>query len=563
MDELFGNYTDQSGQVSLEGIFAGSFSSSPKGEGGEARDVPPSEDVVDNDDVAAKNKIAKIVAKCATSRTWFVENVLGATPEAWQRDTLEAMDKGETRVAIRSGNGVGKTCLCAWLALHYELFRNDVKVVITSPSSSQLRDGLIPEVNKWIRKLPSFLATQLVITNDRIHRVNAEGKSDMSNFMSFRTARKETPEALAGIHAQNVLCIVDEASGVHDLVFQFAQGTLSTPGAIFVMIGNPTRLNGYFHNAHTRLAYKWWTKKVSSFDTENVDREFVDTIASTYGVDSNQYRIMVLGEFPTGEDEALIDKGMLEAAVNRDIAMPELNPQGATSGSFGGRRGTLYTTDKLMQLEGATEKGNPDVIWGLDLGRGRDKSAVAERVLTHITMAKTWNLKDTMGSAGMVKELWDETSPRLRPGSIHVDSIGIGAGVADRLRELGLPAIDINVSESAAMKTKYLRLRDELWWMTKEWVETLKVCIVESERLPRSMIDQMISELSSPLEVYTSTGKNGVETKSQMRARGLPSPNIADAVIMTFAYTASVAGGNKTVKSDWGKKLRIPALSIH
>ena len=153
--------------------------------------------VIENVDVQEQLMIDGIVEKCAHSRVWFAEEVLDIELADWQKKLLVALDEGETRISIVSGNGPGKTMIVSVIGLHYLLFRNDVKVPITSPSSGQLRDGLYPECIKWIKRLPDFLQNQLTYIKDRIYRTD----DPENNFISFRTARKETPEALAGIHA--------------------------------------------------------------------------------------------------------------------------------------------------------------------------------------------------------------------------------------------------------------------------------------------------------------------------------------------------------------------------
>lgn len=458
---------------------------------------------------------ATIMAKCYNSRIYFAEVVLGVILEDWQYDVLHALDGGATRISIRSGNGAGKTCLLAIIILHFIIFRNDVKIPVTAPSSGQLKDGLIPETRKWMAKLPDFLRRLIDTTQDRIVRVD----SPEQNFVSFRTARRETPEALQGIHAENVLCVVDEASAVPDEVYEAAKGTMSTANAIFIMISNPTRLQGYFYRSHHQLRASWKTFHVTSFDTSRVDQSFVDEIAADYGIKSDQYRVKVLGEFPTKDEQTLIGNDVVRAAFKRDIVKPKLRP-----------------------------------VWGVDVGRGGDLSALVSRTGPVMDLFETQNYSDTMETVAWVKGKWDATPEDQRPETIYVDSIGIGAGVADRLRELGLPAVDINVAESASMKGKYLRLRDELWWTMKKWFESMNVAmVVEDDQTLRDTIE---SEICAPLQVFTDSGKDAVETKKQMRARGIRSPNIADACCLTFAFDASVGMGlNSSASSAWKKPL--------
>lgn len=453
---------------------------------------------------------AKLIERCAHDRVFFAEIVLGIVLEQWQYDVLTALDKGATRVSIRSGNGAGKTCLVAIIVIHYLLFRNDVKIPVTAPASSQLKDGLIPECHKWINELPDFLRTQLDTTADRIVRRD----SPANNFISFRTARKENPEALQGIHAQYVLCAVDEASAVPDSVYEAAQGTMSTPGSIFLMISNPTRLSGYFYNSHHRSKKEWRTFHVTSFDTSRVDQSFVDQIANEYGESSDQYKVKVLGEFPSREEQALIERKLVVAAFARDIVCT-----------------------------------GEDVIMGVDVGRGGDLSALCFREGNWAYGFKTQNYSDTMQTVGWVKDAYDKA--KVKPAAVHVDSIGIGAGVADRLTELGVPCVAINVSESPSMKSQYVRLRDELWWQCKIWLESLNV---RFDGLSPAMQDMLEAELCAPLSLFTSTGKNGVESKQQLRQRGYRSPNLADALCLTFAFDSTIASGAYGASNSTWKK---------
>lgn len=130
-----------------------------------------------------------VIRQCAMSRVWFVENVLKVKSiEPWQREELEALDNGATKISIKSGHGVGKTTLCSWLALHFLLFRDDVKIIVTSPSAKQLTDGLIPEIQKWINVLPPWMARQLEVTSERMTRA----PNNKNNFVSFRRRGKRT-----------------------------------------------------------------------------------------------------------------------------------------------------------------------------------------------------------------------------------------------------------------------------------------------------------------------------------------------------------------------------------
>jgi hypothetical protein len=470
------------------------------------------------------SKIREIVQQSADDRVYFCEKVLGIKLEKWQQDVMERLDAGETRISIRSGNGVGKTALCSLIALHFLLFRIECKVVVTSPSASQLKDGLFPETLKWAKELPTFLKKFISNISDRIVR---KDNSDNA-FISFRTARRETPEALAGIHSKYVLCIVDEASGVAEEVYEAAQGTLSTKDAIFILIGNPTRLSGYFYRTHNDLSPYWYTRIVTSFDTTRVDQAFIDTIVNTYGEDSDQYRVKVLGQFPLRESESLIAKDIVQAAVDRDIDVPL----------------------------------HEEVTFGLDVGRGGDPSALVGRKGAVVFFAQEYRSKDAMKTVGWVIENLRNLPDHHQPDTIFVDSIGMGGPVADRLREQDFPAVDLNVGEQSSLKGTYLRLRDEIAYAAKYWYETLEVKIDTNLIIQYGGTDQIVKkfveEASGPLALFTSTGKNAVEQKRDMKKRGLNSPNLFDAHCLTFSREgALLAGALRNKNSDWNKPLDV------
>ena len=149
----------------------------------------------------------------------FVRDVLGATPEPWQAEALEAVGKHD-RVSIRSGHGVGKTTLEAWLILWFLLTRQNCKIPVAANSQDQLRDTIWPEIAKWHRQLPDALKAMIDVQAERIVVVHdPEGA-----FAVRRTASKDNPEALQGFHAEHLLFLIDEASGIDDIVFEVGMG---------------------------------------------------------------------------------------------------------------------------------------------------------------------------------------------------------------------------------------------------------------------------------------------------------------------------------------------------
>jgi len=424
----------------------------------------------------------------------FVEDLLGVTPQDWQREMMAATLQ-HRKLSLRSGHGLGKTACCSWLMIWYLLTRYPVKVVCTAPSASTLYDGLMAETKRWVKELPTPIRTLLEIKSDRIELASSPTEA----FLSARTSRAESPESLAGIHSDHTMILVDEASGVPEQVYEAAYGSMSGKNAVVILIGNPTRSSGYFYETHTRLRDSWWTKKVSCLDSPLVSPDFIAEMAEKYGETSNAMKVRVYGEFPTAEDDTLISLHAVEQASKRKVEQPEGTP----------------------------------VVWGLDVARyGDDASVLCIRQGRHLMELHSWKKLSLMELAGRVLDLLHSSDEP--PEEILVDSIGLGAGVLDRLRELDISARGVNVSESPAMADRYANLRAELWDATKSWFN-------EEVQIPND--DSLIADLTAPRYSFNSSGKMIVESKAETKKRLGRSTDFADSLVLTFASNAAGAFG--------------------
>jgi phage terminase large subunit len=441
--------------------------------------------------------------------TLFVQEVLGVDPLPYQAEFLEAIASGERKISIRSGHGTGKSTAASWAMLWFFLMRTPNKVVVTAPTSSQLFDALFAELKRWINELPPAFHQAINVKSDRVEHV--EAPSEM--FISARTSRAETPEALAGVHSEHVMLVVDEASGVPEQVFEAAAGSMSGHSAVTIMLSNPTRSSGTFYESQTRLSGSWWTRRWSCVDSPLVSDEFVEEMRQRYGEESNAFRIRVLGEFPLADDDTIIPFHLVESATHRDVEISD----------------------------------DTKAVWGLDVARfGTDCTALCKRQGPIVTEIRSWRGLDLMQTVGRVVAEYEALSPSMRPREILVDSIGLGSGVVDRLRELDLPVRGINVAESPSMKETYMNLRSELWFKAKAWLED------RSCKLPPN--DQLVAELTSIRYSFTSSGKMKAESKDEMRRRGLSSPDLADAFCLTMASDAATALSGAS--SSWRGALR-------
>ncbi len=460
-----------------------------------------------------ENPFAEFVARYRHDPVGFVVNVLGATPDEHQAEVLEdVFVRGVRQISIRSGHGTGKSTTLAWIAVIACCLFSQAKVIQTAPSGPQLYDALFAETCMWFKRLPAPLDALFVIKQDRIEHAGMKDEV----FVSARTSRAEAPEAMAGVHADAgiVILMPDEASGIPEAVFEAASGSMSGHNCHTILASNPTRTSGLFFDTHHKLRAKWKTYHWSCLKIARVSRDYIDEQMARFGEDSNAFRVRVLGEFPRQDDDVLISLEKVEAAVIRDIS----------------------------------EDPEAEEVWGLDVARfGRDKSALCKRKgKVVLEKVKSWAGLDTMQLVGRVKAEYD--AAKRKPVAINVDVIGIGSGVVDRLRELGLPVYGVNVAEAPSLAGLHTNLRAELWCALRDWIDALDC------KLPDDPI--LTGELTIPRYKFASSGKIQIESKEDMHKRAKLSPDHAEALMLTFANDAVMASGSKNWMSNWNKPLR-------
>lgn len=390
---------------------------------------------------------------------------------------------------------------------------------MTAPTKSQLFGAFMKEMKTIHARLPEALAGMFEVTNEKIMKRDAPSES----LFEARTAREEKPEALQGVHCDAgwVLIIVDEASGVHEKIFEAGVGSMSGHRVTTILLSNPTRTSGTFYNSHMKPGFreKWTRISVSADESPRVSEEFKKRVASQYGLESNAYRVRVLGEFPRADSDTVISVELVDSARDRDVVLPE----------------------NLLET------------WGLDVARfGDDDSVLVRRSRLGVNeKIEIWHGLDLMQLTGKVKRLYDQV--QIKPEEILVDEIGMGSGVLDRLRELELPARGVNVSETASADDKYKGLRSELWFKGKEWLAA------RNRRLPKCEggcaqecpHERLAQELVIPVYKEMSDGRMFVEPKAAMKKRGFKSPNVADAFLLTLASEPTTLLHGESVGSGW------------
>lgn len=442
------------------------------------------------------NDLLALIDRYYDDPVGFAMDCIGVAPTFQQRALLKSA-ASHRQTAVRSGHGVGKTAALAWLIWWFLCTRYDAQVPCTAPTGHQLNDILWKEVTKWHGELSPIFANEFEIKEDKIK--NRERPKTW--FAAARTARVEKPDALQGFHGEHLLYVAEEAAGVEDVIYDPIMGALTEQDNRLVMVGNPTRLSGFFYDAFHRSREDF---SCLHFNAEESPRVTSDSMAywrDKYGEDSDEYRIRVLGEFPKAEFDQLIPLDLVEAAIAREVSPVGVN------------------------------------VWAVDPARfGDDASALAKRRGDVVASVADRRGLDTMQVAGWVAREYKDTSKYERPTAILVDVVGLGAGVYDRLRELGFPAVAVNVSESASDSKRFVNLRAELWFNFRDWLKQRR------GKLPKD--DGLIAQLTSVKYQHTSAGKLQIEAKENLKKRGLPSPDKGDAVIMTFMPVANAFEAN-------------------
>jgi len=436
----------------------------------------------------------------------FSRNMLNVEPLPWQAEVMEAVASGQRLIATKSGHSVGKSHCASVLMLWFLLTRIDVKVVVTAPTIAQLQDALAAEVKKWHGMLPPALRDLITVKQERLELT----ASPERGFISFRVARAESPTALQGVHAPphgGVMLIIDEASGVPISVWEASLGSLATPNSCCLLFGNPVYSSGFFYDVFNAQKKGWKLMTVSCLDNPLVSESFIEEMRNRYADTSNQWRVRVIGEFPTQDDDTIFSSGRVHAAIDREVVIPEDYP----------------------------------LVMGVDPARyGSDHSTVTVRQGRRIVEIYSYQQLDLMELAGRCLEIYEGCIPDCT--EILCDNIGVGAGCLDALRSWGLPARGVNVSESPSMGDTYANLRAELYFKAKAWFDD-EVSIPDKEELLRDLL--------AIRYVYRPNGKIAVERKEELSKRIGASPDYADSFVLTFAQTSVLPDGRFRAKSGF------------
>lgn len=428
-------------------------------------------------------------------------------PDTWQTEILTAMrdrlQSGHEREevyqdATAAGHGCGKSGLVAWLVLWALCTYPDTRGVVTANTETQLRTKTFAEVAKWYNVClfkDWFTCSAMSIYSkqpghDKTWRIDAIPWSETN------------PEAFAGLHnaGARTLVIFDEASAISNVIWEVTEGALTDKDTekFWLCFGNPTRNTGRFFDCFNRFRHRWVHRHIDTRNAVMSDKTQIQKWIDDYGEDSDFVKVRVRGVFPSSSNMQFISRDVVDTAAQRESEHQSI-------------------IDTVC-------------ILGVDVARfGDDRSVIFCRVGMD---ARSWKHREYRGLDGWqlgakVAEFYNDlVSAGARRVVINIDAGGVGSSPLDWLRKNGYEVNGINFGESPSRKDLYANKRAEMWARGREWLKA-------GGQIENS--DDLITDLTGVEFDYTPKNLLLLEKKEDMKKRGLSSPDLADALMLTLA----------------------------
>lgn len=431
-------------------------------------------------------------------------------PDTWQREELQelgaAIDlRGFNGIdpvmpilrATGSGHGIGKSAFVAWIVLFILSTRPMSKGVVTATTAPQLRTKTWAELAKWRRRcITGHWFGMTAGQHLSIYHLAAPDSWRCDG----QTCKEENSEAFAGLHAANStpFYIFDEAAGVPDKIEEVAQGGMTDGEPWFLAFGNPTKNSGWFHEITYGRRKKYYrTRAIDSRTCKMTNKALLQRWAEEYGEDSDFYRVRVRGLPPSQGDTQLIPRHIVTMARKTEAIAESFQPyvMGVDVARFGAHRSVITTR------------------------RGRDARTIP---------VKTFRKYDTMQLADEV--FGHALSLGLaNVGAIFIDGGGVGGGVIDRCRQLGLTVIEVNFATAMPQTNRHRNMRAHMYGECKTW-------LVDGGAIVDS--DDLEAELVGIEYYYDSNNRIMLEDKDDVveRLGADSSPDWSDSLALTFAH---------------------------
>jgi hypothetical protein len=420
------------------------------------------------------------------------------------------------QIAVASGNTVGKTALLSWLILWALITFEDTLGVVTAGTEPQIRTRLWGELSKWFHQLPEELRAAFELTATAIFNRQHERTWRIDG----RPWSERNQEAFSGLHnyGKRVLVLMDECSMIPESIWKACDGMLTDASTqiVYCVFGNPLRIDGRFPQCFPggRFAGMWKAIRVDSRTVSLSNKESLDEKINYYGPDSNYVRSHILGQFPTASTSQLIPLDVVEMAAIRNVS-------------------ALPSDATVLGVDVASGHGEDSSV--IYIRRGHDGRAHPPRKYPNVDPAQL---------AYKVVAAANE----FRPDAIFIDATGMGEGTVARVRELGWAAHAVyfgSKADNSGGRWRCANKRSECWVSMYDWLRV--GAIPNDEELKAQLVGPEYSQNAQGIIL---------ERKEDMRSRGLASPDISDALALTFAVpvlaATSFAGrGDQNVISEY------------
>lgn len=433
------------------------------------------------------------------------DKIVIAKTKAFYGDPLNEIEQAYARkigLSIMSGQGPGKDTFTSWIIWKFLTCFSYCKILCTAPTAHQLRSILWSELTKWISYSP--IREWFEIQTDKIYFRDTPNPGERW-FCIARTANpKDTPEeqaeTLSGQHEDYMLMCVDEGSGVADPVYKPLEGTLTGKLNLALVIFNPTKAKGYALRTQREDRKHWVAIRWNCEESTIVQKSQIEFMRSKYGVESNTYRIRVLGLPPKMDEFTLLDPEWIDMAVRKEGYEPELIP--------------LDTDDEFMIV---------------DVGAGGDESVVTRR---HGPSIIDLQINTTAESEVLTNWIMGLIY-KHEPSMVLIDPLGVGWGIAGNLEQRcpEVRIIQVNVTMEADDPMRFYKLRDQLWWQLREQFEK-RIISIPNDIL---LIDELMA-IRLDRKMWEEKGITKIESKRDMFKRGIESPNRGDTLAMSTYY---------------------------
>lgn len=439
----------------------------------------------------------------------FFNDVLKVELDDQQEEFLSLVKPG-CRICVKSSKGTGKTFLIAGLTLWFLFCHPDVNIRTLSPSYDQLIDVYMREINQHHKRMLKEVAEKLIVKYDNV--VNKDDETNMAVCVSAKSTKRERQ---SGVHAHTQVYLFDEGSGIPDDTYSNALGSLGTAvqgenglNGYVIIVSNPERGSEPFYtNLFTKKPDNWHLRTFTAFASKQTSKGFIDEIRDLYGEDSDEWRVMIMGEFPRSDGSTYIPMSLVEDASQR-VVMKE----------------------SYMRFP---------IIIGVDVARSMsgDKSVFCVRQGTKVLDMYSIKTDDTMQVVAKLKDVYFAT----QASAIFMDADGVGGPVADRCRQLGLPVSDIRSSLPSTDPRQYANVRTQLWGEMREWLAQGSIpddheLKMELGTMTWGYSAKMAEQLTSKKRLTDGAGKK------------LHSPDHADALAYTF-FDSTLSMTRRMVKA--------------